>query len=678
LISQGRLDDDVAALLSAEEGNVERGASNPLWLECGGRYNLGDAERLLAEVAELLTAGRLSSAVYVAQPLPRNRQSELASLTLLPRELLPGRSRDDEPPELRVVLDESISTPDDVGYFAKHGAVDAVSVDARRGLDAAAAIVERALDVSPDVTIVLSGVGQVTDLEAGLVEAAARVLPKVDLYLPGRTTVKLTRDSADDIDRGWSQPALEPVSGPPPSFPRVVSWMGRCAWRRLAPEPDPWAAAAGHNEFDVPGTETFGKNSLDSYLLEREAHRLGLRTVRFRSVDFHVEDEDGRSIGFHCTTGPSTSRYVGKVCGDKQVARALLARAGVAVPPGAAFAPEEWPRAREFALSLGWPVVVKPSNGKGGVGVTAGIRDEEALKRAFTRLGRDGHKQIIVEKHVEGADYRFLVVGDRVVSVVKRTAGGVVGDGRSSVAELVLAKNATRLRNPHLRTRLLVLGDLALEQLRGTGMTPDSVPAEGEHVILTTAGNISRGGDSVEVLDETHPSLLDLAVRAVAAVPGLDHAGVDVLAPDHRRALDGQNAAICELNSLPATTSHHYPAVGPPRNVSRALVQFYAGTHGLRTNPQPETVSVAVRISGRVQGVGYRQWFAGQAGPLELSGWVRHGERPDLVEAEVTGPLDQVSALSLQAIFGPGAARPDLVETRPVTTRHSGGFDVVK
>ncbi|NED97157.1 hypothetical protein G1H11_17805 [Phytoactinopolyspora alkaliphila] len=521
----------------------------------------------------------------------------------------------------------------------------------------------------------------VSRADHGLVGAPAgesRSGPGLELHGPGRRTVSLARDAADEIDRGWSPAPGEQARTSVPSLPRIVARMGRCAWARLDSWPDPWGTAVAHNEFDLPGTETFGKNSLDSYLLEREARRLGLNTVRFRSVNFHAEDQAGRSIGFHCTTGPSTSRFTAKVCGDKQVTRTLLARAGVSVPAGQVFSGTEWLQAREFAASLGWPVVVKPADGKGGVGVTSGVRDEASLERAFAELARNGHRRIVVEKHVEGADYRFLVVGDRVVSVIQRAAGAVVGDGRSSVAELVLAKNDTRLRNPHLRTRLLGLDALALDLLRGDGKTPDSIPEKGERVVLTTAGNISRGGDSVEVLDETHPSLLDLAVRAVAAVPGLDHAGADILVSDHRRPLDEQSAAICELNSLPATTSHHFPAVGPSRNVSHALVEFYAQRYGLATAMRPETVSVAVLISGRVHDVRYRQWFAGQARQLGLSGWVRSGDRTDLVVAEATGGLDQVSALSLQAIFGPRAARPELVETRLISEQHDGYFEVLR
>jgi acylphosphatase len=148
------------------------------------------------------------------------------------------------------------------------------------------------------------------------------------------------------------------------------------------------------------------------------------------------------------------------------------------------------------------------------------------------------------------------------------------------------------------------------------------------------------------------------------------------LAEDHRRPLEAQAAGVCELNSLPATSSHHFPALGPPRNVSRALIGFYAERYGLLTVTQPEVVAVRMRITGRVQAVGYRQWFANLAEPLGLTGWIRNSAEPDGVEAALSGPLDLVSAVCLQAIFGPVKSRPELVETRVVDESHPDGFTI--
>ncbi|WP_230481652.1 acylphosphatase [Sphingomonas sp. Leaf21] len=82
-----------------------------------------------------------------------------------------------------------------------------------------------------------------------------------------------------------------------------------------------------------------------------------------------------------------------------------------------------------------------------------------------------------------------------------------------------------------------------------------------------------------------------------------------------------------------------------------------------------------LRITGRVQGVGYRYWFLTHADSLGLTGWVRN--RADgSVEAVVQGPEDKVAQMVAQAESGPPAARVDRVETteRPVDPELTG-FD---
>lgn len=69
-----------------------------------------------------------------------------------------------------------------------------------------------------------------------------------------------------------------------------------------------------------------------------------------------------------------------------------------------------------------------------------------------------------------------------------------------------------------------------------------------------------------------------------------------------------------------------------------------------------ETSSVRVRISGRVQGVGYRAWVADEAERLNLSGWVRNLPDGD-VEAVFSGPAATVEAMLGACRRGPALAR---------------------
>jgi D-alanine-D-alanine ligase-like ATP-grasp enzyme len=179
-----------------------------------------------------------------------------------------------------------------------------------------------------------------------------------------------------------------------------------------------------------------------------------------------------------------------------------------------------------------------------------------------------------------------------VLSVVRREPASIVGDGRHTVEELVIAANVVRRGNPSLGRLPIPLDGRADGPLHGQGLTRTSIPPAGQRVRLRTVANLSQGGESHEVMDTTHHSVLALAVTAVRAVPGLPYAGLDILMEDHRLPVDAQQVTIIEVNSVPMLTMHHYPMFGPPRPVAAELVGDLVGSGtvehggGLRARPR--------------------------------------------------------------------------------------------
>lgn len=78
-------------------------------------------------------------------------------------------------------------------------------------------------------------------------------------------------------------------------------------------------------------------------------------------------------------------------------------------------------------------------------------------------------------------------------------------------------------------------------------------------------------------------------------------------------------------------------------------------------------------ISGRVQGVGYRDWMLREAERLGLRGWVRN--RPDgTVEALAAGAPDALGALLLACRRGPVLARVDHIAEEAASDPAEPGF----
>lgn len=74
--------------------------------------------------------------------------------------------------------------------------------------------------------------------------------------------------------------------------------------------------------------------------------------------------------------------------------------------------------------------------------------------------------------------------------------------------------------------------------------------------------------------------------------------------------------------------------------------------------------AVHARVTGRVQGVGFRAWTQGQAQALGLNGWVRN-EPDGSVTALIVGGSSAVDEMVAALHIGPRWANVTNVETEP-------------
>jgi cyanophycin synthetase len=103
-------------------------------------------------------------------------------------------------------------------------------------------------------------------------------------------------------------------------------------------------------------------------------------------------------------------------------------------------------------------------------------------------------------------------------------------------------------------------------ELARQGLTPDSVPAAGQTVLVKRTGNMTT-----DVTDIVHPDVAAQAVLAARMV-GLDIAGVDVVTPDIRQPLADQGVVV-EVNAGPSLLMHLNPAEGQARPVGQAIAE---------------------------------------------------------------------------------------------------------
>jgi cyanophycin synthetase len=248
---------------------------------------------------------------------------------------------------------------------------------------------------------------------------------------------------------------------------------------------------------------------------------------------------------------------------NKFLSTQILREAGLPVPLNRLAS--DLKAALSAADELGYPVVVKPVDRDQGIGVTVGLTTHEEVRKAFSMAKRHS-ENILVEKHVDGRDYRLVVFRGELIWAIERVPAGVIGDGIKTIGELVDLVNSDprRSKAAHSSLKNLTLDAEALSLLAKSGLDVSSVPGVGEPISLRLIANISAGGMPVEVFDKVHPDNRLLAVRT-AALLCLDLAGIDILMPDISRSWREEGAAICEVNAQPQlgsiTSSHLYPTI---------------------------------------------------------------------------------------------------------------------
>ena len=280
------------------------------------------------------------------------------------------------------------------------------------------------------------------------------------------------------------------------------------------------------------------------------AHRLDLpATTLARGVfAFGI---GAQSRWLNSTITDATNGIGVRLAKNKKDTAAYLAKCCLPTPHHELVDSEE--QAVEAAQRLAYPVVIKPSDRDQGRGVFAGLRSDKSLRTAY-REARQYSESILVEKHYQGEDYRFTVMHDRVIKVMHRKPGRVIGNGRSTISELVeKAQTSPEERRAFHRTGKcrLELDDEARGLLEEQQLDRESIPAVDQVVVLRRKSNISTGGTHSNLpVGEVHPDNCALAVRAAESL-GLDLAGVDIIMPDAGRSWLETSAVICEINAQP-------------------------------------------------------------------------------------------------------------------------------
>jgi cyanophycin synthetase len=312
------------------------------------------------------------------------------------------------------------------------------------------------------------------------------------------------------------------------------------------------------------------------------------------------------------TMTANTNTIAVDIAGNKHATKKLLGDMGVPVPKG--YRIRNIDELEETLEAVGYPCVIKPLDGNHGKGATVGISDLEHAKAAWERA-KEYSRWIIVEKQLEGDDFRALIVNNRMIAVAKRVPAHVIGDGKQTIRQLIDEVNSDPRRGYGHENVLteIAIDNQTLRCIRNAGYEIDSVLPKDERLGLKTTANISTGGTAIDMTDQVHPENVFLFER-IARIIGLDVAGVDVIAPNVSEPLRETGGGIIEVNAAPGFRMHLAPSEGIGRNVAEHVIDMLfptgapsripifaiTGTNGKTTTTR--LIAHILRNSGRTVG----------------------------------------------------------------------------
>ena len=303
-----------------------------------------------------------------------------------------------------------------------------------------------------------------------------------------------------------------------------------------------------------------------------EAVSRGIPWIRLNKYSLCQLGYGANQKRIQATVTSDTSSIAVEVACDKEDTKHLLEQAEVPVPKGDIVRTE---RGMKDAIDyIGYPIVVKPINGNHGRGITANIDNWDDAVIAFN-AAKEVSRSVIIEKYIKGLDYRLLVINYKLVAAALRTPAHVIGDGKSTIQQLIDKVNEDSRRGyGHEKVLTMIkVNEMTETILELHGYTVDTVLPEGEFLKLKDTANLSTGGTATDVTDIVHPSNIFMAER-IAKIIGLDICGIDVMTSDISVPLEETGGAVLEVNAGPGFRMHLAPTEGLPRNVAAPVIDM--------------------------------------------------------------------------------------------------------
>lgn len=194
-------------------------------------------------------------------------------------------------------------------------------------------------------------------------------------------------------------------------------------------------------------------------------------------------------------------------------------------------------------------LIVKPRKGSGSNGITLNVSTVDELQAAIKKA-KTFNNEVLIQEQFIGEEIRFVVINGRVEAAILREKPKLVGDGVSTVSQLLAQEDEDRkrIKNSHIRYPLLT------EVLLNKDVYNDhTVLDKGEFLELSKATMIKTGASMYNIISKIHPDYIKIAQRIGGSL-GSGFIVVDIMVADYLKPAAESCYAFIEFNLAPALT----------------------------------------------------------------------------------------------------------------------------
>lgn len=302
----------------------------------------------------------------------------------------------------------------------------------------------------------------------------------------------------------------------------------------------------------------FGERRTEFYASywEDAAERLGASVKRLPNDYFEIVC-NGRSARVQYHYVDLDTYFSRRLADDKVFVTGLVKELGYFAPRFQEFTLRTVSSAVRFLEDVGGDCVVKPRIGSGGFGINTGVNTRARLIAASLASSNSlSLPDLMIEQQIAGDAYRLLYLDGRLLHAVRRGRCTVIGDGLSTVRELIASENESRLTDSRIQSLTELTVDLEMKNvLTDQGRTLNTVPVRGERVVVKNVCNQNCRRDQENVTEYVHGDYTELA-GAVGTKLGAHLIGIDIMSEDISASPSQSGSAILEINVPPGLHYH--------------------------------------------------------------------------------------------------------------------------